>query len=141
LKGGGFYYGVTAKTLSTATAASTAERKPNLSESMFEALEELKYLRQEMETMRKDMQKLRQKMVEDGDLEEDPEEMKAKQLVMNRKRQKKCEKLAVEIEEWAQQILRETEDDGWKEVQCSKMMRKNLNPTDRTTTYCKVRPP
>eukprot|EP00339_Tiarina_fusa_P001323 CAMPEP_0117021212 /NCGR_PEP_ID=MMETSP0472-20121206/16029_1 /TAXON_ID=693140 ORGANISM="Tiarina fusus, Strain LIS" /NCGR_SAMPLE_ID=MMETSP0472 /ASSEMBLY_ACC=CAM_ASM_000603 /LENGTH=537 /DNA_ID=CAMNT_0004726629 /DNA_START=99 /DNA_END=1712 /DNA_ORIENTATION=- len=137
LKGGGFYYGVSTKTLTKASTPSTAAKKPKLSDSMFEALEELKYLRLEMETMRKEMQTLRQKMIEDGDLEENPEEMKAKQLAMNRKRQKKCEKLAEEIEEWAQQILRETEDDGWKQVQCSKMMKKSVNPTQRTTAYLK----
>jgi hypothetical protein len=139
LQGGGFYYGVTPKTLSKAITPSTAARKPNLSESMFEALEELKYLRQEMETMRKEMQSLRHKMVEDGELEENPEELKANQLAINRKRQKESEKLAGEIEEWAKEILKETEEDGWKEVQCSKMMRKNLNPTDRTAVYLKVR--
>ena len=86
IQSGGFYYGVNTRTMAKATAkASPTDRKPKWSESTLEALEELKNIRQEMETMRKEIKTLRSKMIEDGDLEENQEEMKAKQ----RKRQKR----------------------------------------------------
>ena len=51
---------------------------------MYEALEELKSMRKEMEQMRADMQKLRWKMLMDGDLEEDSEEAKEKRAEKSR---------------------------------------------------------
>lgn len=105
---------------------------------MFEALEELKIMRMEMEMMRKEMQSLKRKMIADGNLEEDVEEAQAQARLAKRRREKECEKLAAEIEEWAMKILDEDEDEGWKEVACNKMMRGALNPTERTKAYLKV---
>lgn len=136
--GGGFYYGITGDTLSKASKPSTKKRL-SLSDSMCEALEELKTLREEMEKMRADMQKLRWKMLMDGDLEGDNEENKEKQIILKRKRVKEADSLSKEIEKWAQHILLETEEDGWKNVECSKMMRKSLNPNGLTTASIKVR--
>jgi hypothetical protein len=140
LEDGGFYYGITPKTLSKASTSSSGEkRRPRLSDSMQEALEELKVMRIEMETMRKEMQSLRRNMSPDGEyLEEESEEQKAELVRARRRRQRDSEKLATEIEQWTQQILNETEEDGWKEVACHKMMRNSVNPTGRTKTYLKV---
>jgi len=95
-----------------------------------------------MEMMRKEMQSLKRKMItmngEEGDSEEDKEEVKAQARLAQRRKAKECEKLAAEIEEWAMKILEETEEDGWKEVTCNKMMRGSLNPTERTKAYLKV---
>lgn len=88
-----------------------------------------------METMRKEMQTLQRKM--NGEEEEDSEEMKAEARLAKRRRARDCERLAGEIEEWATGILKEGEDDGWKEVSCNKMMRGSLNPTSRTKAYIK----
>lgn len=90
-----------------------------------------------METMRKEMQTLKRKMIIDGEIEEDSEEANARALMARRRRQKEYEKLAKEIEKWAQTMLQESEEDGWKEVTCNKMMQKSLNPTGRTTAYMK----
>lgn len=141
LEEGGFYYGITPKTLSKASTSSSEEkrRRPRLSDSMQEALEELKGMRMEMETMRKEMQSLRRNISPDGEYsEEESEEQKVELVRAKRRRQRDSEKLATEIEQWTQQILEETEEDGWKEVACHNMMRKSVNPTGRTTTYLKV---
>lgn len=142
LQGGGFYYGITAETLSKTTTASDSKRRPRLSDSMFEALEELRMMRMEMETMRKEMQTLKRKMISaDGEMEEeDSEEIKAQARVAKRRKARECEKLAGEIEDWAMQMIKAGEEDGWKEVACNKMMRKSVNPTDRTKAYVKVSP-
>jgi len=139
LQTGGFYYGITANTLSKASSIDETKRRPRLSDSMYEALEELRMMRMEMETMRKEMQTLKRKMVTDGQLEDDSEEAKAQTRLAKWRRARECEKLAGEVEEWAMQIIKEGEDDGWKPVTCNKMMRASLNPTDRTRAYLKVR--
>ena len=139
---GGFYYGIAPKTLARATQKGSNPKKMTLSDSMFEALEELRVMRQEMETMRKEMQQLKRKMIADGEIIEDDvdrEERTAKAMMAKRRRQRESEKLAVEIEQWAQKIIAETEEEGWKEVACSKMMKKSLDPTGRTTAFIKVR--
>jgi hypothetical protein len=138
IEGGGFYYGIAPKILSN-VSKSEGKKRLSLSDSMYEALEELRSMRQEMEMMRKEMQTLKRKMIADGEIEEDSEEANATTLRAKRRRQRESEKLASEIEQWAQIQLKETEDDGWKEVACNKMMRKTLDPTGRTTTFLKVR--
>ena len=139
---GGFYYGVSEKTMNKANTAGGGDgkRRKVSKDDMSEALlEELKYLRIEMERMRQDMQTLKQRMIEDGEIIPtetiSPEELKAKALALTRKKQKQSEKLAKEIEEWAKCMLDETTKDGWKEVPCGKQ--KSLNPTDRTSAYLK----
>lgn len=135
--GSGFYYGISENTLSK-TSKPPAEKRLSLSDSMYEALEELKTMRKEMEQMRRDMQKLRWKMLMDGDLEDDSEEAKEKRKMLKRKRTKEADAVSKEIEKWAQQVMLETEEDGWKNVECSKMMRKSLNPDGLTTASIKV---
>lgn len=135
---GGFYYGITRSTLTKASKVE-AKKRMNLSDSMSEALEELKFLRLEMETMRKEVQILRGKMFLDEDVEVDSEEEKAKKIVFQRRRAKEADKLSAEIETWAKKILEETEENGWRQVECSKMMRKSLNPEGRTSVSIKVR--
>eukprot|EP00980_Cylindrotheca_fusiformis_P028394 scaffold22596_cov131-Cylindrotheca_fusiformis.AAC.23 len=136
LSGSGFYYGIASDTLSKASSGEPKRRR-NLSDSMYEALEELKFLRQEMETMRKEVQSLRGKMLVDGDIEVDSEEEKAKKVVLQRRRAKEADRLSIEIENWANQILDETEEDGWKPVECSKRLRKSLDPEGQTTASIK----
>ena len=135
---GGIYYGITSQTFHKANTTPVDKRRPRLSDSMLEALEELKIMRLEMEMMRKEMQSLKRKMISNGELDEDPEEAQAQARSAKRRRAKECEKLAGEIEEWAMKILDEDEEDGWREVACNKMMRGSLNPTERTKAYLKV---
>lgn len=125
--------------MSKAATKDESKRKPRLSDSMYEALEELRMMRMEMETMRKEMQSLKRKMMADGQMEDDSEEAKTQMRLAKWRRARECEKLAAEVEEWAMKIIKEGEEDGWKEVPCNKMMRGALNPTERTKAYLKVR--
>jgi cell division septum initiation protein DivIVA len=148
LDNGGFYYGIDPKTLGSYTSTSsdkkTKQRPPKLKDSMYEALEELRILRQEMERMNKELHSLKLKMMGEEDEESlilQPESMsdeaKAQARMMRRKKQKEAEKLAREIESWAQRLLQEGEEEGWKEVECNKMMRGTVNESGRTTVYMK----
>jgi hypothetical protein len=136
---GGVYYGISPDTLAKATWP--VAKKPTLSDSMAEALEELRTMRQEMEAMRKDMQTLKRKMIAEGDIEEDDDAMAnpGKTALARRKRQREYEKMSADIERWAKKILyEEGEEDGWNEVTCNKMMGASLNPQGQTKTYIKV---
>lgn len=134
--GGGIYYGITGDTLSKAMNSQT-EKRMSLSDSMSEALEELRAMRQEMEKMRSEMKTLRWKLMMDGDLEEDSEEKREREMMSKRKHAKEAEILSKEIERWAREVMLETEEDGWKIVECSKMMRKSLNPDGLTKASIK----
>ncbi len=138
LQSGGFYYGIASKTLSKASAGGESKRRPTLSDSMYEAVEELRKMRIEMEAMKKEMQTLKRKMIDDGDLEEDSEESRTQARLAKKRKARDCEKLAAEIEEWAMRMIQEGEEHGWKEVSCNKMMRGSINPTERTQAYLKV---
>jgi len=133
---GGFYYGITEDTLTKASNSPT-EKRMSLSDSMSKALEELITMRQEMEKMRSEMQTLRWKLMMDGDLEEDSEEKRERDMMLKRKRGKEADSLSKEIESWAKEVMLETDEDGWKNVECSKMMRKSLNPDGLTKASIK----
>jgi hypothetical protein len=147
---GGFYYGIDPKRLADVTAGggsvqhggkSQRPRPQRLKDSMNEALDELRMMRLEMESLRKEMQSLKRKMIGEGGDEADDdsntEEGKARLLQLRRKKQKEAEKLAKEIEKWAHTMLQEGEDEGWKPVECNKMVRGTLNAQGRTTAYLK----
>ncbi|KAL3907485.1 MAG: hypothetical protein SGILL_008854 [Bacillariaceae sp.] len=136
----GFYYGLDPKELPRHSKSSEPHkpRPPKLKDSMNEALEELRILRKEMERMRKEVHTLKLKMIgEDEEEVEDSEETRARKRMLLRKRQKEAERLASDIEAWAQQMLAEGEQEGWKPVDCNKMVRKTFNSGQRTTAYLK----
>lgn len=145
----GFYYGIDTKSISKhqkqQQSGERRVRKPKLQDTMTEALEELRIMRQEMERMRQEVHTLKLKMVgEDEDdvstsssLQPDSEEVKARKRRMLRKKQKEAERLAADIESWAQQILQEGEEEGWKPIDCNKMVRGSVNEGERTSAYLK----
>ena len=136
LQTGGFYYGITQKTFEAATRP-LENRRLSVRDSMMEALEELRIMRQEMEKMRKEMERIKRKMIADGELED--EDVGKKAAIAKRRRQREFDKLAIEIERWAHKVLyEEGEEDGWVEVACNKMMKKTINSSDRTVTFLKV---
>jgi hypothetical protein len=138
IKDGGFYYGISPRNLYRQATKPQGKRPLSVQASMMEALEELREMRQEMVSMRKEMQAMKKKLIAgDGDLDE--EDALERLTLHKRKRKKEFAKLGGEIERWAQQILTETEDDGWTNVACNKMMRGTLNGSGRTTCYLKVR--
>jgi hypothetical protein len=110
---------------------------------MNQALEELRILRQEMERMRREVHTLKLKMIgeddddDDDTKEQDTEDARARRRMLLRRRQKEAERLASDIEAWAQQMLAEGEQEGWKPVDCNKMVRHTFNDGERTTAYLK----
>jgi hypothetical protein len=142
----GFYYGIDPNTMMPKKTDNSRakQRPPKLKDTMNEALVELKLLRQEMERMRIEMQQLKRKMVGEDDDENideySSEEAKANGMMIRRKRKKDAEKLAGEIETWANAILQEGEEDGWKRLECNKMVRASVNGMERTTAYMKWLP-
>jgi len=135
----GFYYGIDAEKLSPNGSRPRKSRPPKLEDSLITAIEELKMMRQEMEQMRMEMQQLKRKILGDDDLSFQIDdgastEMKEKAL---KKRQIEADKLAAEIESWAYNILEEGEEDGWTQVECSKMVRASINGMERTKTFMK----
>ena len=134
----GFYYGIDAQRMIPNRSRQRKPRPPKLEESMVIAIEELKMMRQEMEQMRIEMQQLKRKMLgDDASFQIDDHattEMKEKAL---QKRRKEADKLAAEIESWANDRLQEGEEEGWIRVECSKMVRASVNGTGRTQAFMK----
>jgi hypothetical protein len=137
----GFYYGIDPERMIPKGGSPRKPRPPKVEDSMVLALEELKMIRLEMERMHTEIQQLKRKMVgDDGDEssyyidDHSSAESKANAL---RKRRKKAEKLAAEIESWATTILKEGQEDGWTPVECSKMIRASVNGMERTTAHMK----
>ena len=133
----GFYYGLDPeRMIPQGHRRPRKPRPPKVADSMVLALEELKMLRLEMERMRTEIQQLKRKMIGDDDDESSflDDESRAKNL---RKRQKEAEKLAAEIESWAIAMLEEGEEDGWKPVECSKVIRASVNGMGRTKAFLK----
>lgn len=134
----GVYYGIDPKNMIPSGNHPRKPRPPKIEDSMVLALDELKMLRLEMEKMRMEIQQLKRTMI--GDDADDSssyymdDESKAKAL---RKKQMDADKLAAEIELWANEILEEGEEDGWTPVECSKMIRASMNGTGRTTAFIK----
>lgn len=155
-----FFIGITPETMVSKTTAAQQQRPPkrkkmDLQEGMFEALEELRTMRREMEEMRKELAKLKQLQM--GTEEAEPtavavvDEEQTRAALAQRRRA--YEKLAKEVERWAEEILfpstsnsnsnsnsnsGEVDDnDDWTEVQCHKMLRNKFNPDGRTRAYLK----
>jgi hypothetical protein len=156
----GFYYGIDLKSISQDNTNINQKRRrrrrpprqPKLQDSMVEALAELKILRQEMEKMRQEVHILKLKMIGEEEEEEeeqqqqlqrldalpsDSDEVQYRQRRKLRKKQKEAERLAVDIESWAQKLLQEGENEGWKPIECNKMVRGSLNEGERTSAYIK----
>lgn len=87
------------------------------------------------------MQQLKQKMVGDGDEDssyyKDDQFSAENKAISLRKRRKEAEKLAAEIESWANTMLQEGAEDGWTPVECSKLIRASVNGMERTTAHLK----
>ena len=139
----GFYYGIDPERMipKNNDGGQRKPRPPKLEDSMAVALEELKQMRLEMERMRIEMQQLKQKMVGDGDEDssyyKDDQFSAENKAISLRKRRKEAEKLAAEIESWANTMLQEGAEDGWTPVECSKLIRASVNGMERTTAHLK----
>jgi hypothetical protein len=109
---------------------------------MSEALEELREMRHEMEALRREMVSMQRRLSgKAGELlaEEIPEDNSPRTMLARRKRQKDFERVSFEVEKWAEHLLFEEggEEDGWKEIKCSKMFRNKFNANDNIKCYMK----
>ena len=160
IESSGIYYGITKSTLEKANQSSgddAKNRRPrSVQQSMHEALEELRTMRQEMEKMRLEMESMKQSIISEEDNEDEGMSTRSGDGAANngssdaaaqqkasaqalRRRQKEYDKIAAEVERWAEKLIyEETEEDGWSEVNCNKMMRQKLNASGQTKAYIKV---
>jgi len=123
----GFYYGITPKTYNSAVRRNASrQRRLSVSETMRDALEEIRMLRKEMLQLQQDMDVLLKKS--SGAVTDQRQRLSAQQ-------KQKLSLVSKQVERWAQSILSETDD--WKEVTCNKMMRGSFNKDGRTTAYIK----
>jgi len=147
LNGNGAYYGIpeeylspTAPTQSNNAAPSRPfrRRRPSISDSMTEALQELRSLRTEMEQLQRDMDYLKQNTVpQSSKLLTDSNEMATTtpKQAYTAQQKREFELVRTKIEAWGAKVLAET--DGWEEVSCNKMMRGAFNKSGRTRAYMK----
>lgn len=107
-----------------------------LSETLTEFRSTSEELRETLESIREEMAELRRQMAglgESGVLRGDGQQQQPTPGLSSRerrRRQERYDELAREIEEWASRLLFEEggEEDGWKEVECSKLLRSKYNP-------------
>jgi hypothetical protein len=146
MEGGGFYYGLSRKELKDGQdhhGQTKRQKQPRLQDSISEAVEELRSLREDIERMRQEIKDMREKIlgVDESDAQGidggDSSGSVGETLWQRREKQIKADKLALQIESWAQSMLQETEDDGWKRVECNKVVRSTLNPSNRTVAFVK----
>ena len=142
----GIYYGFSPRSMGK-HAGSNRPKTPKpkgLRDTMSDALEELRFMRMELEALRKElheMQQLKPSFAErglaSGEDDKHHDDVTAP-LVNRRDRQRDFEKLALEIEKWAEELLFEQKGDafGWTEVRCNKMFQ-GMNRDERTTTFLK----
>jgi hypothetical protein len=146
----GFFYGLDSKTVEKATKQPVGKIKPlAMKEALGLTLEELRTMRQEMEALRKEMEVLKRQL---AGQEEDDEEgvmpgeggenlLLAPSKMALSKRQREYDKIARDVEKWAENLLYQDKSDngahGWTEVQCNKMLKSALNKDGQTTAYVK----
>lgn len=133
----GFYYGIPPHVLEK-----PQKRRPSLSTVMSEALTELREMRQEMEALRREMINMQRRLGGSGNellAEKEQVPDTPTTLLARRKRQKELERISSQVEKWAEHLLFEEggEEDGWKEIGCSKMFRKKFSQGADTKCYLK----
>jgi hypothetical protein len=125
----GFYYGITADSLSKKSSATATHKKKrvDVGNTVVETLEELRSMRREMEALRREMQAMKKYVGGEGDdisqkqsdLEGEPEGRGSLSRIARIARQRHFEKIGADVERWAEKLLFEEdgEEDGWSEVQ------------------------
>lgn len=135
-----YIYGIDPDTMMNRKRYNVRIRKPKLKDSMNEALEELKVMRQEMEQLRVEMEQIRRRVLgEEGGIGECTDQYSLHEADRIRK-QRDAETLAHDIELWGKKMLQEGENDGWKRLECNKIVKSSVNEMDRTTAYMKWMP-
>ena len=125
-----YLLGTTPQTLrsieSSPSKSSQSPKRLDLREGMTEALNELRSLRLEMEQMRKELASL--KLLQQGG------ELTVDEDIVHQSKIREFEKVAQDVEQWAERILfptADTNDDeiqsGWTDIPCHKMFQQKLN--------------
>lgn len=139
----GYFYGLQPHKIFPYRSARDEEMSNEIvmANTLKETLEEMRSMRKELQTLRREMYEMRKKITGEQDLdlegteeeEADPEIARMAKL----KRQRKYDKIAKEIEDWARCLLFEEprEGNGWTEVACNKVVKGSYNPDGRTTCY------
>ena len=147
-KNAGYYYGLQPDKIfpydsSRHRAELEAESQQlAMTNALTETLEEMKNMRQELQTLRREMYEMRKKITGEKDLEFEtgrpavPVDPEAARLA-HQTRQRAYDRLGKEVEDWARKLLFEEDrkGNGWTEVPCNKMLAKTTNPDGRTTCY------
>ncbi|EJK55468.1 hypothetical protein THAOC_24800 [Thalassiosira oceanica] len=133
-----------------------AQLRPNnkrskSSDGMDETLAELREMRAEMAALREELKAVKERLRVDGSVveldrssssesEDDAKaDLKVNHGARRRARHRRLEQVGREVEAWATELL-DAEDrtaDGWKEIQCNKLMRNKCNKNGRTSVYLK----
>jgi hypothetical protein len=114
----------TLRSLTSSSSTSSRVRRLDLREGMTEALNELRSLRLEMEQIRKELANLKlQQLGGEATMDED---------VLQQNQNREFEKVAKEVERWAERILFPSDDSdemqaGWVDIPCHKMFQQKLN--------------
>lgn len=155
----GVYFGLSPKTIvesygSSSDNGGTRKKRVDLRDSMSEALEELRIMRQELEALRKEMHTLQQQLIkqDDGSIIDDDDVGNQRQLKAQRKKKlKEYAKINKEVEEWAKRLLSDqleienkkaskfqiqgNDSIEWTEIHCAKLLEPKLNPDRKTYAY------
>jgi hypothetical protein len=133
----GYYYGIPSHLLEK-----QRPKRQSLSNVMSEALEELREMRHEMEALRRELNSMQRRLGGHADellSSEQQETSPPTTMLARRKRIKEFERISSEVEKWAEHLLFQEggEEDGWKEIHCSKFCRNMFRKGADTKCYLK----
>lgn len=113
------------------------------SEQLYETINEFrvtaKEIRESLQDFRKELQDLSNLMKKGGDV--DGNNVVGNNVVGNKlKHKNEFEAIAKDVEEWAERMISEGEEEGWREVLCNKFLRKRYNPRGNIQCFLKWMP-
>jgi hypothetical protein len=136
----GFYYGMTPHLVQTHTTQRSGDRiKPlPMKDAVSLTLDELRSMRLDMEGLRDEIRALQRQLGGGSEVDQGSEDPDAL-LAQGRKRQREFDRIGREVERWAEHLLfeQEGEVDGWKEVNCNKVLEASYNKHGCTKAYLK----
>jgi hypothetical protein len=134
----GYFYGLQENMVSPNQHTRKPE-KESMDVLMNHALNELRGMRQEMMALRNDLKTMKRQLGHDADDSQEHEEYdRPTSLLARIQKQREWDQVGIEIEQWAEKLLfqEDREDNGWKEVKCSKLC-KQYNKDGNIKCYLK----
>lgn len=117
------------------------------SEELRDTLEAIRQEMAHLSRIQKQMleQQNRGSIMQNEDFDEDEQEIELSPAAKRRKlkiRREQYDKLAREVEDWAERLLFEEggEEDGWKDIECSKLLRSKFNGEGKIKCFLKWLP-